>query len=138
MIKGITFGAFDLVHAGHVSLFKECSENCDKLIVGLHVDPNNERKDKNVPIQSIFERYVQLKSNRYIDEIIPYEHEDEIIRILIYTNPQIRFLGDDYEYKDFTGKEYCVDKEIILHYVSRDHGYSTSELRKRIETTHYR
>ncbi len=135
MKTGITFGAFDLCHAGHVLMFAECKQHCDYLIVGLQVDPSMERELKNTPVQSLYERYVQLNAIRYIDEIIPYVYEKEIIQILQSRDIGVRFVGSDYVGRDFTGKEYCTDRQIDLHYNNRDHGFSTTELRKRIESS---
>lgn len=135
MIKGITFGAFDLCHAGHVLMFAECKEHCDHLIVGLQVDPSMERPEKNKPVQSLYERFVQLSAIKYIDEVIPYVYEDEIYKILQSTDASIRFLGDDYLIRDFTAKDYCDENDIELYFNCRDHGFSTSELRKRIESS---
>jgi len=104
MKTGITFGAFDLCHAGHVLMFQDCKHHCDYLIVGLQVDPSLERETKNTPVQSMYERYVQLKAIRYIDEIIPYAYEYEIIQILKSRDLDVRFVGADYIGKDFTGK----------------------------------
>lgn len=133
MKTGITFGAFDLCHAGHVLMFEECRSHCDHLIVGLQVDPSWERDEKNTPVQTLYERYVQLKAIKYIDEIIPYVFEHEIIQILQSRNIIVRFVGSDYVGRDFTGKDYCMDKCIHIHYNNRNHGFSTTELRKRIE-----
>ena len=135
---GITFGAFDLCHAGHTLMFKECKQYCDFLIVGLQADPSMERQHKNKPVQSLFERYVQLGACRYIDEIIPYMYEYEIEQILRSTNVNVRFIGADYIGKEFTAKEYCLDNNIDVHFNNRDHGFSTTELRKRIENTYNR
>lgn len=129
---GITFSAFDLLHAGHISMLKEASENCDYLIVGLQVDPSLERKSKNKPIQSLFERYTQLKGCRYVDEIVPYAYESEILDILLTYRISIRFIGEEYRDKDFTGKELCRANDINIFYNSRRHSFSSSELRKRI------
>lgn len=135
MKTGITFGAFDLCHAGHVLMFQDCKQHCDYLIVGLQFDPSLERESKNKPVQSLYERYVQLKAIKYIDEIIPYAYEDEIIQILQSRDLDVRFIGADYIGKDFTGKNVCMDRQIDICFNSRDHGFSTSELRKRIESS---
>jgi glycerol-3-phosphate cytidylyltransferase len=138
MKVGITFGAFDLCHAGHNLMFGECRSNCDYLVVGLQADPSIEREEKNKPVQSMFERYVQLNSCKYIDEIIPYIYESEIEKILRAVKPQIRFIGTDYYGRDFTAKQYCLDSKIELYFNNREHGFSTTELRKRIETAYNR
>lgn len=132
---GVTFGAFDLCHAGHVLMFGECKRHCDYLIVGLQVDPSQERDSKNSPVQSLYERFVQLNAIRFIDEVIPYQFENEIVQIIQSREIDIRFVGDDYIGRDFTGKTYCIDKNIEIYYNKRDHGFSTSELRKRIESS---
>lgn len=138
MRTGITFGAFDLCHAGHVLMFQDCKHHCDYLIVGLQVDPSLERETKNTPVQSMYERYVQLKAIRYIDEIIPYAYEYEIIQILKSRDIDVRFVGADYIGKDFTGKGICLDRQIDIIFNNRDHDFSTSELRKRIESSNNR
>ncbi len=138
MKTGITFGAFDLCHAGHVLMFQDCKHHCDYLIVGLQVDPSLERETKNTPVQSMYERYVQLKAIRYIDEIIPYAYEYEIIQILKSRDLDVRFVGADYIGKDFTGKGICLDRQIDIIFNNRDHDFSTSELRKRIESSNNR
>lgn len=138
MKTGITFGAFDLCHAGHVLMFQDCKQHCDYLIVGIQFDPSIERSTKNKPVQSMYERYVQLKAIRYIDEIIPYAYEYEIIQILKSRDIDVRFVGDDYKYKDFTGKDVCSDRQIDISFNNRDHDFSTSELRKRIEGSNNR
>ena len=138
MKTGITFGAFDLCHAGHVLMFQDCKHHCDYLIVGLQGDPSLERETKNTPVQSMYERYVQLKAIRYIDEIIPYAYEYEIIQILKSRDLDVRFVGADYIGKDFTGKGICLDRQIDIIFNNRDHDFSTSELRKRIESSNNR
>jgi glycerol-3-phosphate cytidylyltransferase len=138
MKTGITFGAFDLCHTGHVLMFAECKAYCDHLIVGLQVDPSLERNQKNTPVQSLYERFVQLNAIKYIDEIVPYAYEHEILQILQSRNIGVRFVGADYIARDFTGKDYCVSKSIDLHFNNRDHGFSTTELRKRIESPNNR
>jgi glycerol-3-phosphate cytidylyltransferase len=127
---GFTAGAFDLLHAGHVLMLTEAAEQCDYLIVGLHTDPTIDRPDtKNRPIQSVFERYVQLKALSVVDEIIPYETEQDLLALLSTMNIDVRIIGEDYVGKDFTGKDLDMD----VHYNSRKHNLSTSELRARIK-----
>jgi len=133
MIKGITFSSFDLFHSGHVAMLKEARSNCDYLMVGLQTDPTLDRPEKNKPIQSVFERYVQLEGCKYIDEIIPYATEQDLVDILLTYDIQIRFIGEEYRTKEFTGKQLCVDKGIEIYYNKRQHSFSTSGLRKRIE-----
>lgn len=138
MKVGITFGAFDLCHAGHILMFRDCKQNCDFLIVGLQADPSIERHNKNKPVQSLFERYVQLSACKYIDEIVPYMYEHEIEQILKSTNVDVRFVGADYIGKEFTAKEYCLDNKIDIWFNNRDHGFSSTELRSRIENSNHR
>lgn len=130
---GITFSAFDLFHAGHVAMLQEAKEHCDYLIVGLQTDPSLERPEKNKPIQSVFERYVQLKGCKYIDEIIPYSYEAEVRDILLTYHIDVRFIGEEYKDKPFTGRDICDDKNILIYYNSRKHTFSSSGLRKRIQ-----
>ncbi len=82
MRKGFTCGAFDLLHAGHIVMLKEAKENCDYLIVGLQTDPSIDRQEKNQPVQSVYERYMQLQAVKYVDEIIPYDTEQSLIDLL--------------------------------------------------------
>ena len=133
MKVGITFSAFDLFHSGHVAMLKEAKSSCDYLIVGLQTDPTIDRPEKNKPIQSVFERYVQLEGCKYIDEIIPYATEQDLIDILLTYKIDVRFIGEEYRKVDFTGKQICVDKDIEIYYNKRQHSFSTSGLRKRIE-----
>ena len=133
IVKGITFSSFDLFHSGHVAMLKEARSNCDYLMVGLQTDPTIDRPEKNKPIQSVFERYVQLEGCKYIDEIIPYATEQDLIDILLTYDIHKRFIGEEYRQIDFTGKQLCVDKGIEIYYNKRQHSFSTSGLRKRIE-----
>jgi glycerol-3-phosphate cytidylyltransferase len=132
MRVGITFGAFDLLHAGHVLMLQEAKEHCDYMIVGLQTDPTIDRPDKNKPVQSVVERYIQLSSVTYVDEIIPYETEKDVKDILNSVKIDVRIIGSDYIGKDFTGKNICVNRGIEIHYNKRDHAFSSSELRNRI------
>lgn len=130
---GITFSSFDLFHAGHVKMIEECKRNCDYLIVGLQTDPTLDRPNKNKPIQSVVERYIQLKGCKFIDEIIPYSTEDELMEILQSYKIDVRFIGEDYLEKDFTGKQFCLDNDINLFFNSRKHPFSSSGLRNKIK-----
>ena len=135
MKVGITFSSFDLFHTGHVAMLKEAKANCDHLMVGLQTDPTVDRPEKNKPIQSVFERYVQLEGCKYIDQIIPYSTEKEIEDILLTYNIDIRFIGEEYKEKEFTGKQLCIDKDIKFCYNKRQHSFSTTNLRTRILET---
>jgi glycerol-3-phosphate cytidylyltransferase len=130
---GITFSTFDLLHAGHVLMLEEARENCDYLIACLQTDPTIDRPDsKNKPAQSIIERKIQLSAVRYVDEIIIYETEQDLLDILsIVPKLKIRFVGEEYKDRDFTGKQYCIDNGIQIYYNSRRHRFSTTELRNR-------
>lgn len=129
---GITFGSFDLFHAGHVFMLEEAKTVCDYLIVGLQSDPTIDRPNKNKPVQSIVERQVQLRGCRYVDEIILYNSESELVDILKTVRWDIRIIGQDYSGKHFTGKELCSIREGTLYYNKREHGFSSTNLRKRI------
>ena len=124
---GFTCGAFDLLHAGHIVMLKEAKSECDHLIVGLQTDPGIDRQDKNQPIQSVFERYIQLSAVKYIDEIIPYDTEESLLDLLEATPIHIRFVGEDYVERDFTGKGLHE-----IYYTSRAHSFSTTQLRQRL------
>mgnify|MGYP000671484781 FL=1 len=132
MIVGITFSSFDLFHSGHVAMLKEAKSNCDHLMVGVQTDPTVDRPEKNKPIQSVFERYVQLEGCKYIDQIVPYATEKEIEDILLTYKIDKRFIGEEYKTKEFTGKQLCVDNDIELYYNKRQHSFSTTNLRTRI------
>jgi len=125
---GITFGSFDLCHYGHILMFKECKEHCDYLIVGVQSDPSLDRSEKNKPIQSHEERAGIVESLRYVDEIRLYNRESDVVDLLKEIKPDVRILGADHEGTKFTGH----DLPIKCVFNSRDHGFSTSELRKRI------
>lgn len=130
--NGFVAGAFDMLHAGHVLLLEQCKKHCKKLIIGLHTDPSIDRLYKNKPIQSSYERYVQLKGCKYVDEIIPYDTEKDLENILSSQDINIRFLGDDYLTKHITAHNICEIRNIKLFFIPRLHDYSSSELRKRI------
>ena len=130
---GITFSSFDLLHAGHVMMLKEAKKQCDYLIVGLQLDPSIERSNKNAPSQSIIERYIQLKGSKYVDEIIPYVAEQDVEDILRSFKINVRIIGEEYKNIDFTGKDYCLKKHIKIYYNSREHRFSSSEIKIRLK-----
>lgn len=135
MKVGITFSAFDLLHAGHIGMLREARANCDYLIVGLQTDPTIDRPtEKNKPVQTLVERYAQLNALKFVDEIVPYQTEEDLIDILQLFQIDVRFLGEEYREKDFTGKDVCRKRGIELHFNKRDHRFSTSDLRKRVTT----
>tara|TARA_B100001093_G_scaffold517018_1_gene597339 strand:- start:6701 stop:7126 length:426 start_codon:yes stop_codon:yes gene_type:complete len=132
MKTGITFSTFDLLHAGHILMLKEAKSVCDYLICGLHIDPQIERPQKNKPIQSVVERYIQLSSVEYVDEIIPYNLEMDLGDILLGYNIDVRIIGADYKGENFSGLGICQTKGIEIYYNERSHSFSSSELRRRI------
>jgi glycerol-3-phosphate cytidylyltransferase len=133
-IVGFTASTFDLLHAGHVAMLREAKSHCDYLICGLQIDPSVDRSEKNSPVQSIVERYTQLAAIRYVDEIIVYASEKDLTDILELYTIHVRILGDEYKDKEFTGRERCETLGIKLHFNSRNHRFSTTDLRKRLFT----
>jgi glycerol-3-phosphate cytidylyltransferase len=137
MRVGFTCGAFDLFHAGHHIFLRDAKEHCDYLIVGLHTDPTIDRPQKNKPIQTIYERYTQLKNSAWVDEIIPYDTETDLLNVLATNKIDVRFLGSDYLHKDFTGNDFCQTINMEIMFINRLHDFSSSELRKRLlDDTH--
>ena len=133
MKVGFTCGAFDLLHAGHIHFLRACRENCDYLIVGLHSDPQIDRPfSKNKPIQSIYERWIQLNALEYVDSIIPYDTEYDLENMMSTLPFNTRFVGTEYVGTILTGQNICekLNKEIIN--IDRLHTYSSTELRNRI------
>jgi len=132
MKVGFTCSTFDLLHAGHIQMLREAKEQCDYLIVGLQTDPTLDRAEKNKPIQTLVERYTQLKAVGYVDEIIPYQSEQDLEDILSMYHIDVRVLGVEYKDKEFTGKSICQSRGIDLYFNKRDHRFSTTDLRKRV------
>jgi glycerol-3-phosphate cytidylyltransferase len=126
---GIVASCFDLFHAGHILMLMEAKDHCDRLIVALQSDPSVDRPEKNKPVQSLSERYIQLEACKYVDQIVPYDTEADLYNLLAGYDWDVRFLGMDYiDRTDFTGH----DLDIPIHYCSRRHNYSSSGLRERI------
>lgn len=126
---GFTCSTFDLFHAGHVLMLEEAKKQCDFLIVGLQTDPTIDRPDtKNKPVQGVFERWAQLKACRFIDQIIPYESESELLDLLQSFPIDVRIIGKEYKDKPFTGSHLCME----YYYNERRHSFSTTELRQRV------
>ena len=125
MIKGFTAGNFDIIHPGYIKLFKECSRYCDHFTIFLHSDPSIERPSKLKPILTLVERIEILESIRYISEIKTYTYESELYQLIKKGNYNIRFLGDDYKNKKYTGD----DLDIKIHFLNRDHGWSTTKFK---------
>jgi len=130
---GFTCSTFDLLHAGHVQMLREAKDQCDYLICGLQIDPTVDREEKNFPIQTIVERYIQLKSIKYVNEIIPYTTEKDLEDILQMYTIHVRILGQEYKNISFTGKDICKDRNINIYFNKRDHRFSSSELRNRVK-----
>ena len=128
MLTGFTCSCFDLLHAGHVLMLRECKQNCDFLIAALQTDPTFDREEKNSPIQTYFERYTQLEAIKYVDKIIPYATEQDLRAMLLSENIDVRFIGVDWKGKQYTGWD--IDDIDIYH--TKRYGYSTTELRGRI------
>lgn len=128
MKTGFTCSCFDLFHAGHIMMLKEAKAQCDYLIVGLQTDPTLDRPEKNKPIQSVFERFVQLQACKYVDEVVVYATEKELRDILLSYPINVRIIGDEYANKPFTG----YDLGMEIYFNSRRHSFSTTELRQRV------
>ena len=135
MKKGITFGAFDLFHAGHILMLAEAKTVCDYLIVAIQSDPSLDRETKNSPVQSVEEREIQVSACRYVDEVIIYDREADLLEILDTFSWDVRILGDEYQNKDFTEREKYLDK---CYFNKRPHSFSTSELRNRVASEHFK
>jgi len=130
---GITFSTFDMLHAGHIAMLAEAKNNCDYLIAGLQTDPTIDRPDtKNRPVQSIVERQIQLAACRYVDEVVVYQTEQDLVDLLLILPLDVRVLGVEYAEKDFTGRKECQSRDIEIVFNGRDHSFSSSSLRKRV------
>ena len=129
---GITCSTFDLLHAGHIIMLDECKKYCDYLVCALQVDPTIDRKEKNKPVQTLVERYIQLDAVQYVDKIIPYNTEEELITIFSSLDLDVRIIGEEYKDTQFTGKDVCLKRGIKIIYNKRDHDFSTTNLRQRI------
>ena len=129
---GITFSAFDLLHAGHIKMLEDAKQQCDYLIVGLQTDPTLDRPEKNRPTQTVVERYIQLKGCKFVDEIVPYATEQDLEDILRSFNINVRILGIEYQDQNFTGRKYCEEKGIQIYYNKRDHRFSSSSLKRAV------
>ena len=129
---GLTASTFDLLHAGHVSMLREAKSQCDYLIAALQVDPSLDRSDKNPPVQTIVERQAQLHAVKYVDEVVVYCTERDLLDIINMYPIDVRILGEEYRLKDFTGKDECRNRGIQIYFNKRDHRFSSSDLRKRV------
>lgn len=128
LVVGFTASTFDLLTAGHSLMLEEAKNQCNFLVIGLETDPTHDRPEKNKPVQSIFERYVQIASIRFVDYVVPFDDENDLLTLIKCLNPDVRIVGEEYRDKDFTGK----NLPIKLWYNSRRHDFSSTELRKRV------
>lgn len=132
-IIGITFSTFDLLHAGHIAMLSEAKNHCDYLIAGLQTDPTIDRPDtKNAPVQSIVERQIQLAACRYVDEVVIYSTEQDLVDLLLILPVNVRILGVEYRDTEFSGHDACGKRGINLVFNDRDHSFSSSNLRRRV------
>lgn len=130
---GITFSTFDMLHAGHIAMLSEAKNHCDYLICGLQTDPTIDRPDtKNPPVQSIVERQIQLAACRYVDEVVVYSTEQDLVDLLLILPVDVRILGVEYQDKNFTGRDECDFRGIEYVFNGRDHSFSSSSLRRRV------
>jgi glycerol-3-phosphate cytidylyltransferase len=128
MRVGFTCSCFDLFHAGHVMMLQEAKSQCDYLIVGLQSDPTIDRPEKNKPVQTLLERFIQLQACKHVDEIVPYSTEKELMDLLTSYPIDVRIIGEEYRDKQFTG----FNLPISVYFNSRQHSFSTTELRQRV------
>ena len=135
MKKGITFGAFDLFHAGHVLMLEEAKTACDYLIVCIQNDPSVDREEKNKPVQSIIEREIQVSGCRFVDEVIIYDTEVDLLNIIDQVDWDVRIIGEEYKDKDFTGRDLTLER---CYFNKRPHSFSSSELRERVSKEHFK
>ena len=135
MKKGITFGAFDLFHAGHVLMLEEAKTVCDHLIVCIQSDPSLDREEKNKPVQSIIEREIQVSGCRFVDEVIIYDTEADLLNIIGQVDWDVRIIGEEYKDKDFTGRDQTLKR---CYFNKRPHTFSSSELRERVSKEHFK
>ena len=130
---GITFSTFDMLHAGHIAMLAEAKNHCDYLICGLQTDPTIDRPDtKNKPVQSIVERQIQLAACRYVDEVVTYQTEQDLVDLILILPLDVRVLGEEYQHTEFTGKQEGIHRGIEHVFNKRDHSFSSSSLRKRV------
>lgn len=134
MKVGLTASTFDLLHAGHIAMLREAKTQCDYLICALQIDPSIDRPEKNKPVQTIVERFIQLQAVKYVDEIVPYQTEQDLEDILKTYQLDVRIIGEEYKSGKFTGRAICASRGIEIYFNKRDHRFSTSDLRLRVTT----
>lgn len=127
-IVGFTAGNFDLIHPGYIYTFEEAKRHCDYFMVFLQKDPSETRYTKYKPVIPLYERYKTLMAIKYVDEVITYQTEEELTKLIEFYNPDIRILGDDYIGKRFTGDH--LPPKVV--YTTRSHGWSTTKLKDMI------
>lgn len=132
-VIGFTASTFDLLHAGHIAMLREAKEVCNHLVCAIQVDPSVDRTEKNAPVQTLVERWVQLEAVKYVDEIIPYQTEADLEDILQLFNFDVRIIGEEYKHGKFTGRATCAARGIDIYFNKRDHRFSSSDLRKRVK-----
>ena len=132
MKVGLTASTFDLLHAGHIAMLREAKTQCDYLICALQIDPSIDRPEKNKPVQTIVERFIQLQAVKYVDEIVPYQTEEDLEDILKTYQLDVRIIGEEYKSGKFTGRAICASRGIEIYFNKRDHRFSTSDLRLRV------
>jgi len=130
-IIGFTCSTFDLLHPGHILMLKDCKNHCDYLIVGLQIDPTIDRPNsKNKPIQTLEERFLMINSIKYVDEVRIYSTEKDLIKLIKNINPNIRIIGSDWK----SSQDKITGFDLVpIYFHSRNHEYSTTNLRKRIK-----
>jgi glycerol-3-phosphate cytidylyltransferase len=132
-VVGFVASAFDLLHAGHITMLKDAKKQCDFLICGLQTDPTIDRPtSKNAPIQSLVERWIQLEAVKYVNQIVVYQTEKDLEDLLLILPLNIRIVGEEYRNTTLTGREICNNRDIEIFYNKREHSFSTTELRERI------
>ena len=124
---GFTCSCFDLLHAGHIAMLREAKTVCDYLIVGLQTDPSIDGR-KPQPVQTTYERYAQLDGCKYVDKIIPYDTEADLLNLLLTLPIDVRVIGREYQFQDYTGKGLHE-----VYYNQRKHSWSSSSLKQRIK-----
>lgn len=132
MRVGLTASTFDLLHAGHIAMLREAKTQCDYLICALQVDPSIDRPEKNKPVQTVVERFIQLQAVKYVDEIVPYQTEQDLEDILKIYQLDVRIIGEEYKHGKFTGRATCASRGIEIYFNKREHRFSTSDLRLRV------
>ena len=133
MRVGFTCSTFDLLHAGHIQMLRDAKEQCDYLICGIQIDPSIDRPEKKPPVQTIVERHTQLTAVKYVNKVIPYQTENDLEDLLNMLHIDVRIIGEEYKHGRFTGRAICAKRGIELFFNKREHRFSSSDLRNRIQ-----